>query len=61
MILRLFTVIENNLGLIAKWPGWEPKDRRMIQDMYRQVKHLQRRHVRREADLRRSGMSREGQ
>lgn len=61
MILRLFTIIENNLQLIAKWPGWESKDRTLILDMQRQSAHLRRRHVRREADMRRSGMSREGQ
>ena len=61
MILRLFTIIENNLQLIAKWRGWEPKDRVLILVMQHQVAHLRRRHIRREMDMQRSGMSREGQ
>lgn len=61
MILRLFTIIENNLRLIAKWRGWEPKDRVLILDMQHQVAHLRRRHIRRDMDMQRSGMSREGQ
>ena len=55
MIKTILVSIETGLRKMAEWQGWEPKDRLMIQDMYRQVKHLQRRHEQREITLQKGG------
>ncbi len=55
MIKTILVSIETGLRKMAEWQGWEPKDRLMIQDMYRQVKHLQRRHEQRAALMKRGG------
>lgn len=55
MIKTILVSIETGLRKVAEWQGWEPKDRLMIQDMYRQVKHLQRRHEQRAARMKRNG------
>ena len=55
MIKTILVSIETGLLKMAEWQGWEPKDRLLIQDMHRQVKHLQRRHEQREITLQKGG------
>lgn len=55
VIKTILVSIETGLLKMTEWQGWEPADRRMIQDMYRQVKHLQRRHEQRAVLMKRGG------